>query len=66
VLTARETLERRLGVDRVAAEPEAMEEIIYLCGRLPLALASAGGLELARPCAAVWQPASQPGTAHGV
>jgi len=38
-LTARETLERRLGADRVAAEPEALEEIIRLCGRLPLALA---------------------------
>jgi hypothetical protein len=32
-------LERRLGVGRVAAEPEAVEEIIRLCGRLPLALA---------------------------
>ena len=39
VLTARETLERRLGADRVAAEPAAAEEIIQLCGRLPLALA---------------------------
>jgi DNA-binding SARP family transcriptional activator len=39
VLTARETLERRLGADRVAAEPAAVEEIIQLCGRLPLALA---------------------------
>ena len=38
-LTAWDTLERRLGVDRVAAEPEAAEEIIQLCGRLPLALA---------------------------
>ena len=37
--TAREALERRLGSDRVAAEPEAVEEIIRLCGRLPLALA---------------------------
>ncbi|MFI5068737.1 MAG: hypothetical protein ACHP9Z_32820, partial [Streptosporangiales bacterium] len=37
--TARETLERRLGADRVAAEPEAVEEIMQLCGRLPLALA---------------------------
>jgi hypothetical protein len=36
---AREALERRLGANRVAAEPEAMEEIIHLCGRLPLALA---------------------------
>ncbi|MET7572913.1 SDR family NAD(P)-dependent oxidoreductase [Streptomyces sp. NPDC005492] len=33
---ARESLARRLGVDRVAAEPEAIEEIITLCGRLPL------------------------------
>jgi DNA-binding SARP family transcriptional activator/tetratricopeptide (TPR) repeat protein len=39
VSTARETLERRLGPDRVAAEPEAAEEIIRLCGQLPLALA---------------------------
>jgi DNA-binding SARP family transcriptional activator len=39
VPTARETLERRLGADRVAAEPEAVAEIIHLCGRLPLALA---------------------------
>jgi tetratricopeptide (TPR) repeat protein len=39
VLTARETLDRRLGAARVAAESEAVEEIIHLCGRLPLALA---------------------------
>ncbi len=37
--TAREALERRLGSARVAAEPDAAEEIIRLCGRLPLALA---------------------------
>ncbi|MEV8609154.1 BTAD domain-containing putative transcriptional regulator [Amycolatopsis sp. NPDC051373] len=36
---ARETLVRRLGEEKVAAEPEAVEEIIELCGRLPLALA---------------------------
>ncbi|MEV6483669.1 hypothetical protein [Streptomyces sp. NPDC051576] len=29
---ARELLARRLGADRVAAEPEAVEEIITLCG----------------------------------
>jgi DNA-binding SARP family transcriptional activator len=39
VATARETLERRLGTDRIAAEPEAVAEIIRLCGQLPLALA---------------------------
>ncbi|MGW4489978.1 BTAD domain-containing putative transcriptional regulator [Amycolatopsis sp. NPDC004368] len=36
---ARETLVRRLGEEKVAAEPAAVEEIIELCGRLPLALA---------------------------
>jgi tetratricopeptide (TPR) repeat protein/DNA-binding XRE family transcriptional regulator len=35
---ARELLARRLGADRVAAEPEAVEEIIAACARLPLAL----------------------------
>ena len=47
--TARETLERRLGVDRVAAEPEAAEEIIQRCGRLPLALAIVAARAAARP-----------------
>ncbi|WP_055526239.1 AfsR/SARP family transcriptional regulator [Streptomyces graminilatus] len=36
--SARESLVRRLGADRVDAEPEATETIIALCGRLPLAL----------------------------
>ncbi|MGW4483456.1 AfsR/SARP family transcriptional regulator [Amycolatopsis sp. NPDC004368] len=36
---ARRALARRLGEERVAAEPEAVDEIIRLCGRLPLALA---------------------------
>jgi tetratricopeptide (TPR) repeat protein len=36
---ARELLARRLGSDRVAAEPEAVEGIIARCARLPLALA---------------------------
>jgi tetratricopeptide (TPR) repeat protein len=35
---ARELLIRRLGPSRIAAEPEAVEEIISLCVRLPLAL----------------------------
>lgn len=36
---ARELLAHRLGADRVAAEPAAVDEIIALCARLPLALA---------------------------
>ena len=36
---AREMLTRRLGADRVGAEPRAVEEIIRRCARLPLALA---------------------------
>ncbi|WP_329459424.1 AfsR/SARP family transcriptional regulator [Streptomyces sp. NBC_01497] len=36
---ARELLSRRLGPDRVTLEPRAVDEIIALCGRLPLALA---------------------------
>ncbi|MGP3918816.1 AfsR/SARP family transcriptional regulator [Nonomuraea sp. 10N515B] len=35
---ARELLARRLGADRVAAEPKAVAEIIARCARLPLAL----------------------------
>ncbi|MFE5630380.1 BTAD domain-containing putative transcriptional regulator [Streptomyces sp. NPDC056543] len=34
-----EFLTRRLGLDRVAAEPEAAGDIVELCGHLPLALA---------------------------
>lgn len=36
---ARQLLTRRLGADRVAAEPDAVTEIITACARLPLALA---------------------------
>jgi DNA-binding SARP family transcriptional activator/tetratricopeptide (TPR) repeat protein len=38
---ARELLARRLGADRVAAEPEAVDRIITACARLPLALSIA-------------------------
>ncbi|MFG2576259.1 BTAD domain-containing putative transcriptional regulator [Streptomyces sp. NPDC048481] len=36
---AHQALERRLGSERLAAEPAAAHEIIRLCGRLPLAMA---------------------------
>src|SRR5207253_814121 len=36
---ARELLARRLGAQRVAREPQAADEIIQRCARLPLALA---------------------------
>jgi DNA-binding SARP family transcriptional activator/tetratricopeptide (TPR) repeat protein len=36
---ARDLLARRLGADRTAAEPAAVEEIVAACARLPLALA---------------------------
>ncbi|MGW6015589.1 AfsR/SARP family transcriptional regulator [Streptomyces sp. NPDC055210] len=39
VSEARELLIRRLGQQRVTAEPDAVEEIISRCARLPLALA---------------------------
>ena len=46
---AHEMLARRLGRDRVAAEPEAAAEIIEYCARLPLALSIAVGRAAGRP-----------------
>jgi tetratricopeptide (TPR) repeat protein/transcriptional regulator with XRE-family HTH domain len=46
---AREVLTCRLGADRVAAEPEAVEEIIIHCARLPLALAIVAARAATRP-----------------
>ena len=46
---AREMLVRRLGRDRAAAEPEAADEIISSCARLPLALGIAVGRAASRP-----------------
>ncbi|HEU4424800.1 MAG TPA: BTAD domain-containing putative transcriptional regulator, partial [Pilimelia sp.] len=42
-------LARRLGADRVAAEPDAAEEIITRCARLPLALAIIAARAATRP-----------------
>jgi DNA-binding SARP family transcriptional activator/tetratricopeptide (TPR) repeat protein len=46
---AREMLARRLGQDRVTAEPEAADEIVEACARLPLALSIAVGRAAAKP-----------------
>jgi DNA-binding SARP family transcriptional activator/tetratricopeptide (TPR) repeat protein len=46
---ARAALAVRLGADRVAAEPDAVEEIVALSGRLPLALALVAARAAARP-----------------
>ncbi|MEU1041898.1 BTAD domain-containing putative transcriptional regulator, partial [Streptomyces sp. NPDC005907] len=53
---AHETLARRLGAERLAAEPDAARDIVRLCGRLPLALAvvaAAAELDPAFPLHAV-------------
>ncbi|MEW2289505.1 BTAD domain-containing putative transcriptional regulator [Streptomyces sp. NPDC047841] len=46
---AHEFLARRLGAERVAGEPEAVAEIIELCGRLPLALAVVSARAVVNP-----------------
>jgi NB-ARC domain len=46
---ARQLLAQRLGADRVAAEPAAVDEIITRCARLPLALALAAARAAVRP-----------------
>ena len=46
---ARELLAGRLGAGRVEAEPEAVNELIRLCARLPLALAITAARAAARP-----------------
>jgi tetratricopeptide (TPR) repeat protein len=46
---ARQLLARRLGANRVAAESQAVENIITLCARLPLALAIVAAHAAANP-----------------
>ena len=53
----RELLASRLGADRVAAEPDAVSEIIAACARLPLALAVAAARAAADP-ASRWPPSA--------
>lgn len=46
---AHQLLERRLGPARVAAEPEAVDDIVGACARLPLALAIVAARAVAHP-----------------
>jgi DNA-binding SARP family transcriptional activator/tetratricopeptide (TPR) repeat protein len=46
---ARDLLARRVGADRVAAEPQAVAEIVAACARLPLALAVVAARAAAHP-----------------
>jgi DNA-binding SARP family transcriptional activator len=46
---ARELLARRLGADRIAAEPRAVDALIALCERLPLALSITAARAAVRP-----------------
>ncbi|GII04053.1 AfsR/SARP family transcriptional regulator [Planobispora takensis] len=46
---ARQLLTRRLGIERVTAEPEAVDEIVTRCARLPLALAIVAARAAERP-----------------
>jgi tetratricopeptide (TPR) repeat protein len=59
VAEARELLARRLGEQRVAAEPDAVEQIIARCARLPLALALVAARATARPGAALQMVAGE-------
>lgn len=46
---SREVLARHVGPDRVAEDPEAVDAIIELCGRLPLALAITAAIAATQP-----------------
>ena len=46
---ARDLLARRLGTQRIAREPEAVDELIHACARLPLAISIAAAQATTRP-----------------
>ncbi|WP_243869928.1 AfsR/SARP family transcriptional regulator [Streptomyces liangshanensis] len=65
VAEAREFLARRLGADRLIEESEAAEEIIALCGRLPLALAIVSARAAVNPGFALSSIAAELRHSHG-
>jgi tetratricopeptide (TPR) repeat protein len=56
---ARSLLAARLGADRVAAEPEAVDELIELCGGHPLALSITARTASTRPDVALAEAAAE-------
>ncbi len=62
---AHEMFARRLGRERVAAEPEAADEIIAACARLPLALGIAVGRAAVRPTRSLAELAAELHDARG-
>jgi DNA-binding SARP family transcriptional activator len=62
---ASDLLARRLGQERVASEPQAVQEIIDWCTRLPLALSIAAARAAARPCFPLATIAAELRTASG-
>ncbi|WP_312878555.1 NB-ARC domain-containing protein [Lentzea indica] len=52
-------LTARLGVDRVAAEPEAVEELVGLCGGFPLALSITARTAATHPTVALAEVAAE-------
>jgi hypothetical protein len=62
---ARDMLARRLGEARVAAEPDAIDDIITACARLPMALAIVAARATAHPDFTLADLAAQLRTAGG-
>ncbi|MER7431770.1 tetratricopeptide repeat protein [Nonomuraea rubra] len=62
---AREALALRLDEARVAAEPEAVAQVLELCGHLPLAVAVVAARAAARPSFALADIAAELREAHG-
>ncbi|MGW0944640.1 AfsR/SARP family transcriptional regulator [Streptomyces sp. NPDC002623] len=62
---ARESLTRRLGADRVLAEPAAVDEIVARCAGLPLALAVVATRAAAHPDFPLAAIADELRTTHG-
>ncbi|WP_440070631.1 AfsR/SARP family transcriptional regulator [Streptosporangium sp. OZ121] len=62
---AREFLTLRLGADRVASDPAAVQEITDLCARLPLALSVAAARAASRPAFPLAVIAAELRAVHG-